>query len=112
MSRILYLTLKKKWFDLIASGIKKQEYREINKYWAARFNPTGNLLDQCRWYDEIEFRNGYNKACPIMRILAGEITIGEGKEEWGAIPGREYYIINLGKILSIKNYTPLNTSTQ
>ena len=29
MSKILHLTLKKKWFDMIASGEKKEEYREM-----------------------------------------------------------------------------------
>jgi len=30
---ILHLTVKKKWFDLIASGDKKIEYREFKSYW-------------------------------------------------------------------------------
>jgi len=29
---------------------------------------------------------------------------GEGEEKWGAVKGVKYYIIWLGKILSIKNY--------
>ena len=33
----LHLTLKKKWFDLILSGEKKEEYREIKDYWCKRF---------------------------------------------------------------------------
>ncbi len=28
----LHLTLKKNWFDLILSGEKKEEYREIKHY--------------------------------------------------------------------------------
>ena len=44
--RILYLPLKKKWFDMIVSGIKKEEYREINEYWTKRLVETeGNLID-------------------------------------------------------------------
>lgn len=35
--KILHLTLKKKWFDMIASGEKKEEYREIKPYWEKRF---------------------------------------------------------------------------
>ena len=31
--KYLQLTLKKKWFDLILSGEKKEEYREIKPYW-------------------------------------------------------------------------------
>lgn len=32
----LVLVLKKKWFDMIDSGIKKEEYREIKDYWIRR----------------------------------------------------------------------------
>lgn len=35
-SPVLYLVLKKKWFDLIEQGIKKEEYREIKKHWFTR----------------------------------------------------------------------------
>lgn len=34
--KTLHLTLKKKWFDMIASGEKKEEYREIKPYWLKR----------------------------------------------------------------------------
>jgi hypothetical protein len=35
--KILKLTLKKKWFDLIKSGAKLEEYREIKAHWLSRF---------------------------------------------------------------------------
>ncbi len=31
--RVLHLTLKKTWFDMIASGEKREEYREMKPYW-------------------------------------------------------------------------------
>lgn len=34
--KILHLTLKKKWFDMILSGEKKEEYREFKAYWIKR----------------------------------------------------------------------------
>lgn len=34
--KILHLTLKKKWFDMILSGEKKEEYRDLKPYWAKR----------------------------------------------------------------------------
>lgn len=34
---VLHLTLKKKWFDMILAGEKKEEYREIKDHWAMRF---------------------------------------------------------------------------
>lgn len=34
---MLTLPIKKKWFDMILSGEKKEEYREIKPYWDTRF---------------------------------------------------------------------------
>ena len=45
----------KKWFDLIQSGKKKVEYREIKPYWTRRLlDSEGNV----KKFDVIEFRNG------------------------------------------------------
>lgn len=101
--RLLSLTLKKQWFDLIASGEKKEEYREIKPYWISRFQAWGNVFDECRDFNTVEFRNGYSKDAPTMRLECEGISTGRGKTEWGA-PSQEVYIIKLGKILSIKNY--------
>ena len=51
-NKTLHLVLKRKWWDMIASGEKKEEYREANKYWAKR------LLDiQYRLCPNIEYQN-------------------------------------------------------
>jgi len=42
---ILHLNLKKKWFDMIASGEKKEEYREMKKYWIKRMTNI-NLIER------------------------------------------------------------------
>lgn len=34
--KTLQLPLIKKWFDLTKSGVKKEEYRELNAFWMAR----------------------------------------------------------------------------
>ena len=33
---MLILPIKKKWFDMIKLGEKKEEYREIKPYWTKR----------------------------------------------------------------------------
>ena len=33
----LHLILKRKWYDMIVSGEKPEEYREKKAYWANRF---------------------------------------------------------------------------
>ena len=35
--KILDLSLTYKWYDMIVSGEKKEEYREIKDYWIKRF---------------------------------------------------------------------------
>lgn len=88
---VLHLTLKKEWFDMIASGEKREEYREIKPYWIKRL--AG------RHYDYVHFRNGYNKGCPEMLVECKGIDVGYGKQRWGA-GSAERYKIKLGRIIS------------
>lgn len=102
--KILHLTLKKKWFDMIASGEKKEEYREKKDYWINRLCDFDlclktNSYENFKGYTEIHFRNGYSKDCPKMNIECKGIRLGEGKEEWGAEPGKKYFVIELGEII-------------
>ena len=89
--RVLHLTLKKKWFDMILSGEKKEEYREMKPYWHRRFLTKD--------YDAILFRNGYGKDSPRFTIELHKITSGLGIIEWGAPEKTPVYILNLGEII-------------
>ena len=98
--KTLTLPLKKEWFDLIKAGIKKEEYREINRYWVARLvaamEPfTGTVLSFTD-FDRLVFTLGYPKADDTERRLEfknPKIRIGEGRPEWGAEPGKLYLVI-------------------
>lgn len=90
--KILHLTLKKKWFDMIATGEKTEEYREIKPYWNIR------LLG--KKYDAISFRNGYSKNAPTMLIELSRVRYGIGYTEWGAPANAEVFILELGAILT------------
>lgn len=62
--KILHLTLKKKWFNLIQSGEKNVEYREDKPYWQKRLlNGT-----QGKHFDIVRFRNGYSKDSLTMDV--------------------------------------------
>lgn len=101
--KVLHLTLKKKWFDLIEKGVKKEEYREMKPYWTKRlFNDLGNRFES-KEYDCIRFRNGYSKDAPTMDVEFKGVRRDLGIKQWGAIPGEVYYVISLGKILNIAN---------
>lgn len=99
---MLILPIKKKWFDMILSGEKKEEYREIKPYYQSRFKnifymsphsfiPIGNE------YRQIMFRNGYSKNSPSF-IAECSIDIKQGKPEWGAC-GADYYVLTIHKII-------------
>lgn len=106
MAKELKLVLKKKWYDMIASGEKKEEYREVKEYWMRYFGliqfaiPGECPLTSCviqGQYDIVTFYLGYTPDRPSMSFKIKEIDIGTGKEEWGAEPGKEYYVIKLGE---------------
>jgi len=100
--KTLRLVLMKKWFDLIASGKKSEEYRDISPYWTSRLH--GKV------FDAVEFRNGYGAKSPSVTREFKSCTIGMGYEALGA-PGRVVYIISLGKIIEAKNYQPVKDAT-
>ena len=94
-AKILHIPIKKKWFDMIKSGEKKEEYREITKHWCSRLvNGMGY-----RKYDIVRFRNGYGKNVPQMDVECLGIHGGGGKPEWGAEEGKAYFVIHLGKVI-------------
>lgn len=115
----LDLVLTYKWYDMIASGEKLEEYREVGT-WAHRllksdikwlasigvkqylswFNDdiraAKRALDQgmlsFRPYDTVRFHRGYTST--TMEFKIKDITIGMGKPEWGA-PLHDVFIISL-----------------
>ena len=103
---MLTLPIKKKWFDMIKSGVKKEEYREIKPYYDSRFYhlKVELIIDGKEYSMYVEspryiiFRNGYSSNSPSIKCEV-EISTGFGKEEWGAEPNKEYFIL---KILSVE----------
>jgi len=102
--RILHLTLKKKFFDMIASGEKKEEYRLNKPYWRNRLIIDGTHPSIFHEYDRIIFKNGYSKDCPQMEVEVKHLLLTFGKPEWGGDANNIQFVFRLGKILSIKNY--------
>ena len=86
----LKLVLKKKWFDMIASGEKKEEYRDVKPYYSSRIQDRPTI---------VTFYLGYAKGRPSMTFEIEIIIIGSGRHDWGAEPGRLYYVIRLGRRL-------------
>lgn len=102
---MLTLPIKKKWFDMILSGEKKEEYREIKPYYTSRLygrayehNVKRGFIKECDTEKEIILRNGYSSNSPSIKCKV-LITKGYGKEEWGAEPNKMYYVL---RILSVE----------
>jgi len=125
----LRLSLKAKWFEMTKAGIKTEDYREITVYWLSRLILVDGEMyreeleeictelkkgimtpDECFKWAGIEFRKwdhnvmtlGYPKATDADRILTLEhkgIEIRTGNPEWGAEPGKLYFVIKHGEIL-------------
>ena len=100
---MLTLPIKKKWFDMIKSGEKKEEYREIKPYYNSRLGVRLIIQElingsNAKFISNIMFRNGYGKDRPTI-LCKCEISKGYGKQEWGAELNKEYYIL---KILSVE----------
>ena len=120
--KVLDLSLKHCWYDMIASGEKKEEYRDIRPYYANRllygcslgvkqyweevfanaqtkdwFKPEMWLRDYgSRYYDAVRFHRG--QGSPVTMLFEYEgLAIGKGKPEWGAPEDKEVFIIKLGK---------------
>ncbi len=97
--KTLNLTLKKKWFDMIASGEKTEEYREIKKYWQNRLQVNGYHRFEFKKFDTVKFTHGYSKNAPTITVESLGITIGPAKPEWSDNWQGEVFVIKLGKII-------------
>lgn len=100
--KTLHLPLKKKWYEMIESGVKTEEYREIKPYWVKRLTEIVPNYDLGRYghiakkFTHIKFSYGYTKR--TMTFECKGIRIGKGRPEWGA-PDKEVFIIELGERL-------------
>lgn len=124
---VLFLVLKEPWFSMIKSGEKKEEYREIKEFYAnkwigyysdylakklvkciennselTKFNAKDieDIL-HCLPFKTLHFALGMPKkgSFPERRLVFQnpKIRIGTGKPEWGAKPGKKYFVITWEK---------------
>ena len=111
--KVLTLTVRKKWFDMIVAGEKTEEYREIKPYWLRRITKDadgdysyihtddGKFVALTLGSDfrspctHVLFVNGYRKDSPRIEKEIESITIGKPKK--GLCPDKwldtEFFII-------------------
>lgn len=100
--KILHLTLKKKWFDMILSGEKKEEYRENKKYWYTRLCCGFPTMYSPKDFDYVRFYNGGSPSLkhPNFLIECKGIELGKAVPEWSDNWQGEVFVIKLGKIIN------------
>lgn len=92
----LKLTLKYKWYDMIDSGVKLEEYRNITPFYKSRIEKYIKALENGEEV-YVTFYKAYTKDRLRMTFRIDYIVKTEGEQEWGALPGIKYYCIGLGK---------------
>lgn len=103
--KILDLPLKKKWYEMIESGEKREEYREYKDYWRKRLIDLDTL--RLKPYTHVRFRYGYTKRTMLFKI--DSITVDVGNPDWGA-PFYPVFIIKFHKQNYMKSYTDISQS--
>lgn len=90
---VVSLILSFQWFDMIASGEKQEDYREISPYYAARFSKNPSVAIFCS--------GGFSNEHRIMSVQILGIEKGFPKPEWNNRfdPNQEVYVLRLGRIL-------------
>lgn len=107
--KVLHLSVSKQWYDMLASGEKKEEYREIKDYWTKRLLkdlPVGFRLGikigtiRKPWhpvYTHVLFINGYGDDKPRVEKEIESISIGKPRKGWcpDEFLDKEYFVIKL-----------------
>ena len=83
----LHLVLKYKWYDMIASGIKKEEYRDMKPYWEKQI---WNRRTEIKY---VVFHRGYSSTTTTKAVE--DIVESTGRPEWGAEKNKKYYTLKL-----------------
>ena len=102
---ILPLVLKGKWYDLIAAGEKKEEYRDAKPFWSRRLEKwLSNRTEHFRGISDkclvVGFSRGYRKPDMFFLLRHFEKRSVSINPEWGE-PQSEHFVLGLGGRVSI-----------
>lgn len=108
--KTLTLTIAEPWFSMIRDGKKKEEYREIKDHYFHLFYDYAQMQELFgatpqpyhfprytesfkKDFDLLVLRNGYRADSPKITLKNPKIRIGQGRPEWGAERGKNYFVI-------------------
>ena len=99
---VLPLVLKGKWYDMIESGEKREEYRDATSFWKKRIANVNNKAHTgCDKPIVVAFSRGYKKqdiffVCNAILLVKTITRWRRRKIEWGE-PETPHYVICLGE---------------
>lgn len=96
---MLTLPIKAKWYGMLLSGEKKEEYRSLSSYWEKRFRNVGLFRDAAP--KAVRFRNGYSSDSRSF-VAKVQLKIGSGNPQWGAKESEKYFVLTIVEIVDMK----------
>jgi len=73
--KTIQLSLKKNWFEMTASEVKKEDYRDITPYWCCRFLLWDDKAQsKYKWYEKLCSGEHSSEQIIIKYIEKGFIT--------------------------------------
>ena len=97
---MITFNLKKKWYDLIRSGEKHIEYREVKPYWTKRLNGFNGLIKDEAFIEKLKNGEDCDISCVLrlgytQHFMTAKITrvqVVDGKDTDLATDGYVYAI--------------------
>ena len=93
---VLPLVLKGKWYDMIASGEKREEYRDFKPFWITRFEKWWARNPGDKRKRVVAFSRGYRTADMFLVAIGLCMTDTSVCPELGE-PNTPHWVISLGR---------------
>ena len=97
---VLPLVLKGKWYDMIASCEKREEYRDFKPFWNKRLEKWWTRKPGDTRKRVVAFSRGYRKADMFFVVISLCMTDTNGCPEWGE-PDSPHWVISLGRSVEL-----------
>ena len=114
MNIIMNLTIKRRWFDMIASGEKREEYRELDNMQVAK--AVARTYLEPKVDGVMVLRNGYrmDSQALAVRVLSIDLCMMNLPEhpEWGEPTDRAHFAIMLGDVLVRGTYAEVKKALE
>ena len=104
MNIVLNLTIKRRWFDMINSGVKREEYRIGNAQVAKAYDSAAHRRTESDLV--MVLRNGYRMDSPalVVRIVGFSFRTKAEHPEWGEPTGVRHYAVLFDKVIARGTY--------